>query len=199
MKVEVPEYTVEDEVEIDPRSTALLIVDMQNDFVREDGKLPVPGAEETVPAIRRLREFARRHGMQVYYTQDSHHAGDPEFEYWGEHVLVGTDGWEIVDELEPGPADRVFRKERYDGFYGTDLEQTLEEQGIEALIVCGTVANICVLHTAGSAAIRWYDVILPVDCVSAIEEFDMQAALRQVTFLYHGTLTRSDGLRAETE
>lgn len=197
MNVEVPEYTVEDRVDVDPGSTALVIVDMQNDFVREDGKLPVPGAEETIPAIRQVRELARDHGMPVHYTQDSHRAGDPEFEIWGEHVLVGTDGWKIIEEIEPAATDKVFRKSRYDGFYGTDLADTLEEQGTETLILCGTVANICVLHTAGSAAIRWYDVIVPVDCISAIEEFDMQATLRQITFLYRGTLTHSDALRVE--
>ncbi len=196
--VEVPDYQIQERVEVDPDRTALVIVDMQNDFVRPDGKLPVPGAEETIPAIARLLRFARGHGMLVCYTQDSHYDNDPEFSIWGEHVLVGTAGWEIVQELRPDvdAGERVFRKDRYDGFYGTRLEQTLKARQIDTLIVCGTVANICVLSTASSAAIRWYRVVLPVDAISALNEFDMELTLRQVSFLFQGTLTRADGLVA---
>ena len=89
----------------------------------------------------------------------------------------------------------MFRKDRYDGFFRTNLEPTLLERGIDTLIICGTVANICVLYTAASAAIRWYHVILPVDAVSAITPFDMELTIRQVSFLFQGTITRSDALR----
>ncbi len=173
---------------------------MQNDFVLADGKLPVPGAEETIPTIRALLDFARERGIHVIYTQDSHEANDPEFEIWGEQALVGSPGWEIVAELEPQPAggDKVFLKDRYDGFFRTKLETTLEQLGIDTLIICGTVANICVLSTAASAAIRWYHVILPVDAVSAITEFDMQLTIRQVAFLFQGTITTAAALQTAT-
>ncbi len=199
MHVEVPEHTVAETVSVNPARTALVIVDMQNDFVLPDGKLPVPGAEETIPAVRELLDFAHERGLHVIYTQDSHEAEDPEFEIWGEHALVGSRGWEIIDELEPQPAagDKVFRKDRYDGFFRTKLETTLEQLGIDTLIICGTVANICVLSTAASAAIRWYRVILPVDAVSAITEFDMQLTIRQVAFLFQGTITTADALQTE--
>jgi nicotinamidase-related amidase len=199
MIVEVPEYTVAETVSVDPTRTGLVIVDMQNDFVRPDGKLPVPGAEETIPAIRSLLDFAREHGIRVIYTQDSHRTDDPEFEIWGEHALLDSPGWKIVDELEPQPdaGDEVLRKDRYDGFFRTNLETTLEQLGIDTLIICGTVANICVLSTAASAAIRWHHVILPTDAVSAITDFDMQLAIRQVAFLFQGTITTTAALRPE--
>ncbi len=197
MHVEVPEYTVAEIVAVDSARTGLLIVDMQNDFVRPDGKLPVPGAEETIPAILRLLEFARHHRLRVFYTQDSHQPADPEFDIWGEHALVETPGWQIIDELAPqsGGSDEVFRKDRYDGFFRTELETSLEQAGIDTLIICGTVANICVLSTASSAAIRWYDVILPVDAVSAITDFDLQLTIRQVAFLFQGTITTTGALQ----
>ena len=167
MQVEVPEYEIVEAVTVDPDRTALLIVDMQNDFVRDDGALQVPDAAATIPAIRALIELARRHDIRVCYTQDSHYDGDREFAIWGEHVVVGTPGWKIVDELAPdGDAgDLVFRKDRYDGFFHTSLDPTLKSLDIDTLIICGTVANICVQYTAASAAIRWYDVIVPVDAV----------------------------------
>ncbi|NKB89267.1 MAG: isochorismatase family protein [Acidobacteria bacterium] len=198
MKVEVPEYSLAESAPVDPSRTALIVVDMQNDFVRLDGALPIEDAAGTIGAIEQLRNFARRESIPVFYTQDSHYAGDPEFAIWGEHCCVGTDGWEIVQELAPDEAldDRVFRKDRYDGFFGTNLDTTLRQRGIDTLIICGTVANICVLYTAASAAIRWYHVILPVDAVSAITEFDLQLTIRQVGWLFQGTITRSSALCA---
>jgi nicotinamidase-related amidase len=138
--------------------------------------------------------MARQNGMLVAYTQDTHLPGDPEFPIWGEHVLIGTWGWEIVDELKPQPYDLVVQKRRYDGFFGTSLEYDLRDRNIQTLIITGTVANICVLHTAGSAALRGFKVVVPKDAISALTEFDMEAALRQISFLYRGTVTTSDSI-----
>jgi len=194
--VEVPEYTVHERVEVDPRSTALVVVDMQNDFCRPEGKLFVPDAPATIPAIQRLLGLARAEGMAVFFTQDWHYPGDPEFALWGEHALADSWGARIVDELQPVAGERVVRKPRYDGFYGTSLDHDLRLAGARTLIVCGTVANICVLHTAASAALRWYKVVLPVDAISALNPFDLESAVRQVAFLFQGTITRSGGIVA---
>lgn len=192
--VEVPDYTVEDSVEIDPSSTALIIVDMQRDFVDPDGALSVPGAQESVPRIRKLLDWARQQGLFICFTKDTHDPGDPEWEIWGRHVERNTPGWEIVDELAPQAGELVFEKARYDGFYGTGLDHALRTRGIETVIVCGTVANICVHYTAASAALRWYRVIQPVDGISALTEFDLESSLRQADFLFNATLTTVDGL-----
>lgn len=194
--VEVPAYQLEPEVRVDPARTALVVVDMQNDFVKPGGALVVPTAAATIPAIQRLLGFAREQRMRVFFTQDTHREGDPEFPIWGRHVLHGTWGWQIVDELRPRPEERVIEKLRYDGFFGTPLDHELRLAGQEAVIVCGTVANICVLHTAGSAALHGYRVILPVDAISALVPFDLHAAIRQVAFLYRGTITTSEAIRA---
>ncbi len=195
--LEVPVYTVERAVPVDARTTALIVVDMQNDFVKPGGALVVESAAATIPAVQRLLGLARTRGVRVFYTQDTHQEGDPEFSIWGRHVLEGTWGWQIVEELAPRPGERVIQKLRYDGFFGTSLDHELRLAGTETVIVCGTVANICVLHTAGSAALRGYRVILPVDAVSAITPFDLQAAIRQVSFLYRGVITTSEGIHPE--
>ncbi len=193
--VEVPEVPVQPAVSLPAATSALIVVDMQNDFVSQGGTLVVPDAAATVPVIAALLRRARAAGVRVYYTQDTHQPGDPEFPIWGEHVLEGTWGWQIVDALRPAAGERgqvrVIEKLRYDGFFGTSLDHELRLAGIQNVIVCGTVANICVLHTAGSAALRGYRVILPVDATSALTPFDLQAAIRQVSFLYRGTITRS--------
>ncbi len=196
--VEVPEYEVVDEVVLPAKETAVIVVDMQNDFVKPEGKLYVPTAQATVEPIRRLLERARKAGARVFYTQDTHYDNDPEYEIWGEHVRYGTWGWRIIDELKPQEGDIVVVKTRYDGFYGTPLDDLLRVYGIRNTVIVGTVANICVLHTAASAALRWYKVIVPIDGISALTEFDLHATLRQVSWLYKGIVVRStDGIKFE--
>jgi nicotinamidase-related amidase len=192
--IEIPEPSIESGVEVAAAATALAIVDMQNDFVDPSGSLSVAEAAATIPAIARLRELARTHGMLVVYTQDWHAEDDPEFALWGRHAVAGTWGAEIVPALAPGPHDLLVRKLRYDAFYDTPLEHELRRRGIDTLVITGTVSNICVLHTAGSAALRWFRVIVPVDAVSALTPFDQRAAFRQIAFLYRGALVRSDGI-----
>ena len=194
--VEVPEYEVAESVELPAKKTAVIVVDMQNDFVKPGGKLRVPTAEATVEPIKRLLDKARAAGARVFYTQDTHYEGDPEFSIWGEHVKYGTWGWKIIDELAPQPGDVVVQKTRYDGFYGTPLEDLLRVYGIEYTVITGTVANICVLHTAASAALRWFKVVVPIDAISALTEFDLHATLRQISWLYKGIVVKSvDGIR----
>ena len=193
--VEVPEYKVVDSVTLKASETAVIVVDMQNDFVKPQGKLYVPTAPLTIEPIRRLLDKARAAGVKIFYTQDTHYDGDPEFEIWGEHAKYGTWGWEIVDELKPEKGDIVVRKTRYDGFYGTPMDDLLRVYGIKNTVIVGTVANICVLHTAASAALRWYKVVVPIDGISALTEFDLQASLRQISWLYKGVVVRSvDGI-----
>ena len=193
--VTVPRIDVATKARLPADTSALIIVDMQNDFVKPGGRLVVPSAAKTVPAIKKLLEKARKHGVMVVYTKDTHYPGDPEFDIWGEHVVKGTWGWEIVDELKPMPWEIVVEKTRYDGFYGTPLDDLLRVHGIRNVVVTGTVANICVLHTAASAALRWYKVFMPLDAISALNEFDYYATLRQVSFLYKGVLVESvDGI-----
>ena len=194
--VEVPEYEVHEEVRVDPVKTALIVVDMQNDFVKEGGTLVVPDAEATVPTIRGLLDSARESGIKVVFTQDTHNEGDPEWEIWPEHVREGSWGWEIVEELKPLEDEVVIRKVRYDAFYGTHLDHFLRIWDVDTLIICGTVANICVHYTAASAALRWYGVIIPRDATSALDPFDLEASLRQTSFLFAGRITTSEAIEA---
>ncbi len=197
MQVEVPGYEVHEEVRVDPAKTALIVVDMQNDFVKEGGALLVPDAQATIPKIKGLLGLARETGMKVVYTQDTHDEGDPEWEIWPEHVRTGSWGWEIVDELEPREDEVVIRKVRYDAFYGTHLDHLLRVWGVDTLAICGTVANICVHYTAASAALRWFDVVIPRDATSALDPFDLEASLRQTAFLFAGRITESEAIRVE--
>jgi nicotinamidase-related amidase len=193
--IEVPEYEIHDEVRVDPAKTALVVVDMQNDFVKEGGTLVVPDAEATLPKLRGLLDLARGSGMKVIFTQDTHAEGDPEWEIWPEHVREGSWGWQIVEELAPREDELVIRKVRYDAFYGTHLDHYLRVWGVDTLVICGTVANICVHYTAASAALRWFEVVVPRDATSALDPFDLEASLRQTSFLFAGKITESKSIK----
>lgn len=189
--VEVPEIPYRAAVELPAGDSAVVVVDMQNDFIKEGGSLVVPSAIETVPVIRRLLRDARKAGVRIAYTQDTQVEGDPEFDIWPEHCLIDTWGWQIVDELAPQDGDLICRKNRYDGFYGTWLDHFLGNiWQVQNVVIVGTVSNICVAHTAASAGLRWYHVVLPADGISALTEFDQALTLRQVSSLYNGSVLR---------
>ncbi|WP_445147799.1 cysteine hydrolase family protein [Baekduia sp. Peel2402] len=185
----VPDIPITPRVDLEPETTALVVVDMQNDFVSDGGALQVPDAQATVPAIADLLRRFRVAGARVVFTQDTHRDPDPEFAIWPRHAVEGTNGHAIVDDLHPLPDDVVLQKPRYDAFYGTPLDHLLRQWGIKTLVICGTVANICVHYTAASAALRWYDVVIPRDAVSALDPFDLAASLRQTTALFNGRVT----------
>jgi nicotinamidase-related amidase len=194
--VEVPHYAVQGQVRVDPARTALVVVDMQNDFVKQRGSLVVPEAEATTPAIRRLLDLARGSGMHVVYAQDTHRPGDPEWQIWPEHCREGSWGWEIVPELAPRLDETVLRKARHDAFYRTPLHRLLRLWSVDTLVICGTIANIGVHYTAASAALRWYTVVIPRDAISALEPFDLESSLRQVALVFAGQVTTADGVSA---
>jgi nicotinamidase-related amidase len=190
-EVEVPELKYKNEIKLQPHNSALIIVDMQNDFIKEGGSLVVPAAKETISNIKYLTNSFRKSGSYIVYTQDTHFAGDREWEIWPEHCKKDSWGWQIIEELKPEGNDMVFQKNRYDGFYGTSLEHYLRLWRIENLVITGTVSNICVAHTAGSAGLRWYHIVVPADSISAQTEFDQALTLRQISFLYNGDILKS--------
>ncbi len=193
--IETPEFEVLEKVELDARETAVLVIDMQNDFAHPKGRLYSEASRAIIPAIRSILDKAREVGTPIVYTQDWHVKNDPEFRLWGEHCLEGSWGAEIVDELKPKEGDIIVRKRRYDAFFHTDLDYILRHVlKVKTLVITGTLANICVLHTIGSAVMNWYNVVVPIDAVASLTEFDLYILMRQVSFVYRGILTKSEGI-----
>ncbi len=190
--IDMPELAFQEKVKLSANKSALIVVDMQNDFVKEGGKLVVPAAAETIDPIQQLLKRCRKAKMPIAYTKDTQYENDLEFDIWPEHCLYKTSGWEIIVELAPENNELVCLKNRYDGFYGTNLEHYLSRVWkIENVVIVGTVANICVLHTAGSAGLRWFNIVMPANGISALNEFDQAMTLRQVSWLYAGKITRA--------
>ncbi len=195
MEVSVPVYSITPSVSLDPRSTALIVVDMQVDFASPKGKLFVKDSRPTIPIIRSLVSRARKSRVPVVFTQDWHRRDDDEFLIWPPHTVEGSRGARIIPELDAMPTDYFIRKRTYDAFFATDLDLLLRQKGVKNLIITGTVANICVLHTAGSASLRGYEIVVPADAISSLTPFDQAAALRQISFIYQGKITRSGAIK----
>jgi nicotinamidase-related amidase len=139
-------------------NSALLVIDMLNDFIEEGGSLVVPGARRIVPFIAQALLEAREKGMTVVFVVDSHLEDDLEFGRWPAHALEGTWGGEIVEELKPQTGEYLVRKRRFSAFFATGLDLLLREKGITDLYLCGVLTNICVYATALDASMRGYRV-----------------------------------------
>ena len=188
------------EFAFDPDRTAVVVVDMQNGFAHPEGSLYAPGSGAAIEGCTELFGRARGAGAEVIYTRDVHppeqfedaHYYD-EFDRWGEHVLKGSWEAEIVEQLTPKEGDRIVTKHTYDAFHQTGLDGYLGAHGIDDLLFCGTLANVCVLHTAGSAGLRDYRPVLIEDAIGYIDEGDREYALNHAGWLF-GEVTDLNGL-----
>lgn len=170
--------------------TVVMVVDMQNDFVNEDGKLYVgDSVRKIIPNIQRTLTKARETNVPVVYTQDWHGKDDREFNVWPAHCVEETVGAEVVQSLKPASGDFVVRKKSYDPWFKTELEELLRRLKTKTVVVTGTVSNICVLHAVAGATLRGYEAVVPVDCTAALNDVDQEFAFRQIVFLYKGVLT----------
>ncbi|GAB4373228.1 MAG: cysteine hydrolase [Deltaproteobacteria bacterium] len=164
------------------RESALLVIDMLEDFVRPGAPLEVPGTRKILPALANRIRAARRRGELVVYLCDSHRKNDPEFSRmgWPPHAVAGTPGAAVVGEISPSPGDVVVEKKSYSGFYRTGLSTVLRRRGIRSLSLSGCVTNICVLYTAADAAMRGYDVTVEERLVAGLDPGSHAFALDQM-------------------
>lgn len=177
-------------------STAAVVVDLQNGFCHPDGSLYAPASEAVLDPVADLLESARAAGASVVFTRDVHppeqfadaHYYD-EFDRWGEHVVEGSWDAQIVDDLNVHEDDHVVVKHTYDAFYRTDLEGYLDTHGIDDLLFVGTLANVCVLHTAGSAGLRDFRPILVEDAIGYIDAEHHEYAVDHADWLFGETTT----------
>jgi len=173
--------------------TAIVVIDMLNDFVT--GSLKCKRAPRIIPNIQRLLNFARKKGIPIIYTNDTHLPGiDEEFELWPQHAVVGTKGAEAIEELKPKKGDYVIQKRRYSAFFGTYLDLLLRELKVDTLVLVGLVTNVCIQNTAADAFFRGYRIIVPEDCVEAINEEAQKSGIEYMKTIYGCKITNVDEL-----
>ena len=185
---------------VDRKHTALVIVDMQNDFCKTGWAFDRLGIDlsmypSMIPRLSRLLSGARNVGVPVFYIQmtvlpgrisespaqirfnlrlhlESHGATQPLL-----YTIEGTPGQEIIAELTPEPGDLIVRKYRSSGFWGTNLDLLLRSNGIESVIVTGCTTEGCVESTARDALFNDYYVVLPEDCLASDDRRQHEASL----------------------
>ncbi|MFH1511377.1 MAG: isochorismatase family cysteine hydrolase [Candidatus Woesearchaeota archaeon] len=148
---------------------AVVIVDMLNDFVQENGALPVPGAKSLVENIGKIRGKANAYNVLVVYANDAHSPNDPEFKTWPRHAVKGESGAKVIDELLPAACDLVIEKQEMSMFTNKDADKLLRSKGIDELYVVGVATEYCVRAAALGAASLGYKVNVVVDAISGVD------------------------------
>jgi nicotinamidase/pyrazinamidase len=185
-----PEYT---------DGTALLVVDVQNDFAHPKGSLYVQGGEEVVPIINREIDRARAAGVPVVYTKDWHPDETPHFaKYggrWPVHGVHDTWGAEFPADLEVAGETIHKATGPEDGYSGfsvthlptgkrreTGLEQVLRDQGVERVVIAGLTTDYCVKDTALDAVREGFDTEVIVEATRPVdvEPGDGERALQEI-------------------
>lgn len=185
---------IEGQVRLEARSTAILIVDMLNEFCKPGGAMVLPGYESLLPPQKRLIEAGRRAGSPIVFIVDTHRPNvrqDREFLKRTPHCLEGSWGASVIDDLEPRADDFYVVKRRYSGFFNTDLDLTLRDLAVGAVVVCGVVTNICVRSTVHDAFFHGYQVVVPEDCVAATGPREQASSLYDIG-THFGTVCDSE-------
>lgn len=194
---------------LESRSSALLVIDLQNAFVHPEGTLGVSGVDTDrlgviVQPLKRLIEEFQARGLPVIWTVQEHLEVDASRarKKVASHTakrkrvsaIAGSWDAEIIDELKPlaevDPA-RVIRKHRFGAFHETRLEMLLRMLGTQTLFVTGTTTNACVETSIREAYLRDFDVIAVADCISGVNA-EWEATAKKVWGQYFGAIAASD-------
>jgi ureidoacrylate peracid hydrolase len=180
-------------LQIDLTRTAVLVIDMQNDFGAKGGMCDQAGIDismiqRAVPPTARVLAAARHVGIPIVYLKmafrpDLSDAGPTDAPTWLKHLrfavgqevqapdgtasrILIRDTWntEILPELAPQAGDTILYKPRYSGFYGTNLDDILKRLGAKYLLVTGCTTSVCVESTIRDAMVRDYSCLLLADC-----------------------------------
>ncbi len=202
---------------VDPRHTALVVVDMQRDFCSPGGAFDSIGVDISmyppmVPRLARLVEGARAAGVLVVYVMMTTlpgrliespaqirfnrrlhlaaNGGDPL-----DYTTDGSDGQRIIPELEVLDGDVIVKKYRSSGFWGTNLDMLLRSNAIKSVVVTGCTTEGCVESTARDAMFNDYYVVLPEDCVASDDRVQHDASL--LLMRHRFDVTTSEQILAE--
>jgi ureidoacrylate peracid hydrolase len=173
-------HKIETTLRFDPRRTAVLVVDMLNDFCKPGGAMVLPGYEKLVAPQRAIIDAARQSGGSIIFVVDSHRPKqrrDREFLKRTPHCIEGSWGAEVIEDLDPRTDDLYVTKRRYSAFFNTDLDLTLRDLEIDTVIVMGVVTNICVRSTVHDAFFHGYQVVVPEDTVAATSSREQESSL----------------------
>jgi nicotinamidase-related amidase len=200
--------------DLDFAATALVVVDMQNDFVRQGAPLEVPDARSTIASHRRLLKYFRDLKGVIVFTRFI--AGPRQTLIWNWSSVLAPptcccwpgfmrsygdvegprDAAAVIDELEPLPTELQIDKYNYGAFHRTSLLDTLAAQGVDTVVVTGTVTQICVDETARGAFREGLKTIMVSDAVSSFDPALHQATLANFAMKFGWVMTTDNILTA---
>ena len=167
---------------IDPTKTALIVVDMSNDFIAPGAPMETPAGREMVPVLSRAIEFCRERGIPVIYTTHAHRADGCDMGLFDDlwppiasraGLIDGQPGVEIYPDIAPTPEEIVVKKHRYSAFFGTDLEILLRGLGVDTVVITGVSTENCCHATARDAMFRDYKVVFLSDATATFDYPDV--------------------------
>ena len=188
--------------ELATESTALLIIDMQNDFCHPEGfngsvlNVDLTSVREIIPAVNTLIEWSRKIGIKVIYTRESHVpdlsdlscskelrysiAGSPigQKGKMGRFLVQGERGTEIINELQPLPEELELDKPAHSCFVNTQLDKILHDNDITHLVLAGVTTQCCVLATYRHGSDLGYQCLLLDDCCASFNRRDHDATIQ---------------------
>ena len=183
------------------KQTALLVIDMQNDFCHPDGfngselGLDMTAVRAIIPAIQSLVNWARQNELKIIFTRESHapdlsdlspskktryaNAGSPigQAGKMGRFLVRGEPGAALIDELKPLPSEEQLDKPAHSCFVNTSLDQILAADNITHLLIAGVTTECCVLATYRHASDLGYYCLLLDDCCAAFNPRDHEATV----------------------
>ncbi len=192
---------------LDPKRTALLVIDMQNAFVAPGAPIEVPAARAIVAPINRLTAALRKRGVPVIWVLHENQAGGRDWVGFFDAFVApgrraeaaaalarGAELQKLYPGLETAPGDLRLAKNRYSAFIKTDFENKLRERGIDTLLIAGTKTNVCVECTARDAMMLDYKVALISDCTAALSDDEHRATLENMIQQFGDVLSSEEAL-----
>ncbi|MFA4877253.1 MAG: isochorismatase family cysteine hydrolase [Methanoregula sp.] len=166
---------------------ALLIIDMQNDFVLEGKPLKVAGAPAVIPKIESVLAEFRKRSLPVIHVLRVHRKDGSDVEiirrdrfFQAPFAVEGTHGAAVIDELAPHPGEYVLKKTRMSAFIATELDLILRTLGVQTLFVCGIQTPNCIRTTAFDGIAYNYPVVLIYDATGATSDEIHRANVRDM-------------------
>lgn len=188
------------DVQLSAESTALVIVDMENEFCKPIGKVYIgPEVKPVIEKNAALLKYCRDKGVPVIFVRSVRYLDDPDFVRFHKepYLIEGTNGPVIIEELTPMPDEPVVEKHTHDCFHNTTMERLLKDMVIgcetHTIIVTGVMSNVCVYHAMLGFHVRHYFTVLPIDCTvgyPGIEDFVISQFTSRA-YGYNVTLTTS--------
>lgn len=181
-----------------PGHTALIVVDVQNEFCAPGGMMDREGldltmVQETVPRIAELIDGARAGGIPIIFIQSIYGRAGNELlsDAWVEQARrrrqgsyvdfpvcePGSWNYDFYGDVRPAAGDVIVHKHRFSAFQGTNLELILRSTGTKTVVMCGLATNVCLETTAREAFVRDFHVVIVADCCATYSEAEQSAAL----------------------